>query len=167
MDLLEHRVRSVEETLDLDESQNALTCLDSLKLLSQQLDTFISKTPEVHKLVKNLNNTKVRLRLDTAVTLDDEKVALEKSVVESQLDAITTLVQRLIQIQLIMDGNPRILDLNTKILSQESQIFGNFERLKRLELKYNELLVRSITLLQNYLRLNDKMNAFYSSKLFT
>ncbi|CDR41394.1 CYFA0S07e01552g1_1 [Cyberlindnera fabianii] len=161
MEHLDQRLRDLEAVADVSEEANALSVGESLRVLSQQMDEFVRKSPDLARLIKNLNNTKVNLHLDAAITIDQESYDAELAVVESHMDQISELAQRLVQLQGVIEGNAHALDIDPTIMSYDHKIYQQFERLRSIELKYNQLLVRSMTLLQNYLKLNDNMNNFY------
>lgn len=161
MEHLDRRLRDLEAVADVSEEVNALSVGESLRVLSQQMDEFVRKSPDLALLIKNLNHTKVNLHLDAAITTDHESYDTELAVVESHIDQIFELAQRLVQLQSVMEGNAHALDIDPTIISYNYKIYQQFERVRSIEFKYNQLLVRSMTLLQNYLKLNDNMNNFY------
>lgn len=166
MDSLERRLRDVE--LKLDTQDNDKTVIQTIKQLDAYLAEYINKHANLLKLVNNINNSKINLRIlapaATSEREEDSQLPTEhkEQIILANYEEISSLIKQVTRIQTV----PHNLEISPELMLQAPAKLKDYYRLQQLKLEYNQLLVRSITLLQNYLRLNENIDRFFKCVKF-
>lgn len=155
MESLERRLDSLEATIDTDQSDQSIKA--TITILNNHINSFIQKDAKLSKLFTNLNNSKIHFYYDENLTdISKEELEIRKNYVLSNLVQIEKFSNQL----MVLSNMEKNIELDTTILNKSTNIVRNFNKLQQLELKYNELLIRSINLMQNFLNLNTNIDKF-------
>lgn len=156
MESLERRLDSLEATIDTDQSDQSIKA--TITILNNHINSFIQKDAKLSKLFTNLNNSKIHFYYDENLTdISKEELEIRKNYVLSNLVQIEKFSNQL----MVLSNMEKNIELDTTILNKSTNIVRNFNKLQQLELKYNELLIRSINLMQIFLNLNTNIDKFW------
>lgn len=147
MESLQARVSVLETAVDLHKASR--TAAEGLSILARELQALIDSNKELSKLFKHLNNSSVKFHLDHTVLMSEDELDLERQVVYGNFDEMVFMAEQLARLHTVRHGET--LEVDCAVVKRANEIRGQFGRLQRLEMRYNELLIRSIALLQNML----------------
>ena len=161
MEALRRRLDDLESSIDVDAGNKSVVA--TIDTLNNHLNAFINENPNLKKLFNNLNNSKIRFYYDENLqNIDPQELEIRKQFVLANLERIEKLANNLIILQNLEKHELQVEHVS--ILNKSDDILKNFNHLQKLELKYNELLIRSINLLQNFLNLNDNITKYYKQQ---
>jgi len=143
METFHKRLDHLELAVDADINDGNRSIGETINILNNLINTFIQKDEKLVKLFQNLNNSKIRFYFDEHMrTVDEEELEVRKQYVLANLEKIEKCVHNLS----ILQNMQHSIELDATILTKTDKIVKNFETLQKLELKYNELLIRSVNL---------------------
>lgn len=156
MESLERRIDSLETVVDADPENKSIKA--TINTLNNHINSFIQKDPKLVKLFTNLNNSKIRFYYDENFKdISTEELEIRKQFVLANLAKIEKFSNQL----MVLSNMEKNIEFDTTMLNKSEEIIRNFNKLQQLELKYNELLIRSINLMQNFLNLNTNIDRFW------
>ncbi|CCH43480.1 hypothetical protein BN7_3030 [Wickerhamomyces ciferrii] len=143
---IESRINQLE--FQIDTQQNIPSQVNKL---NNYINQFIKSQPSITKLFQFLNNSNIHFYYNQEFQNINE-LDVKRQFINSNLQQITNHVENLLILQ-----NMEKKQLEFGIINKSKQIENHFERLRELEFKYNQLILRSINLLQNFLKLNENI----------
>lgn len=158
MESIKKRLDILEASIDADKENKPI--VETINTLNNHLNVFINRDPKLVKLFNNLNNSKIQFYYDENLRndIDENELEIRRQFVFANLERIEKLANNLSVLQSI--EKPELDGVAITPLKKSNDIIKQFNELQKLEIKYNELLIRSIHLLQNFLNLNNSINKF-------